>query len=69
MCLYLQLNTKIRLTMLCLSGFELNSRWVPLQMIQKHSIHFYIKAISFVDDHANAEEGHYFERLWNVIFS
>ena len=23
-------NTKIRLTMLCLSGFELYSRWVPL---------------------------------------
>ena len=22
--------TKIRLTMLCLSGFELHSRWVPL---------------------------------------
>ena len=24
------LNTKIRLTMLCLNGFELYSRWVPL---------------------------------------
>ena len=24
------LTTKIRLTMLCLSGFELYSRWVPL---------------------------------------
>ena len=24
------LNTKIRLTILCLSGFELYSRWVPL---------------------------------------
>ena len=24
------LNTKTRLTMLCLSGFELYSRWVPL---------------------------------------
>ena len=24
------LNTKIRLTMLCLSGFEVYSRWVPL---------------------------------------
>ena len=24
------LNTKIRLTMLCLSGFDLYSRWVPL---------------------------------------
>ena len=29
-CLYDRLNTKIRLTMLCLSGFELYSRWVPL---------------------------------------
>ena len=25
-----RLNTKIRSTMLCLSGFELYSRWVPL---------------------------------------
>ena len=25
-----RLNTKIRLTMLCRSGFELNSRWLPL---------------------------------------
>ena len=25
-----RLNTKIRLTMLCFSGFELNSRWVSL---------------------------------------
>ena len=25
------LNTKIRLTMLCLSGFELYSRWLPLE--------------------------------------
>ena len=25
-----RLNTKIRLTMLCLSGFKLYSRWVPL---------------------------------------
>ena len=25
-------NTKIRLTMLCLSGFELYSRWVPLKV-------------------------------------
>lgn len=49
----------------CLKGCFAATR----QMIQKHSIHFYIKAISFVDDHANPEEGHYFERLWNVIFS
>ena len=26
----IRLNTKIRLTILCLSGFELYSRWVPL---------------------------------------
>ena len=26
-------NTKIRLTMLCLSGFELYSRWVPLIIV------------------------------------
>ena len=32
-----RLNTKIRLTMLCLSGFELYSRWVPLlkQQLQR----------------------------------
>ena len=28
-----RLNTKIRLTMLCLSGFELYSRWVPLKYV------------------------------------
>ena len=27
------LNTKIRLTMLCLSGFELYSRWMPLRSL------------------------------------
>ena len=39
------------------------------EMIQKHPIDFYRKAISFVDDHVNPEEGHYFERLWHTIFS
>ena len=29
-CLYLTFKTKIRSTMLCVSGFELYSRWVPL---------------------------------------
>ena len=29
-----RLNTKTRLTMLCLSGFELYSRWVPLTKVQ-----------------------------------
>ena len=28
-----RLNTKIRLTMLCLSGYELYSRWVPLKKL------------------------------------
>ena len=30
-----RLNTKIRLTMLCLSGFELYSRWEPLKIQEK----------------------------------
>ena len=38
-------------------------------MIKKHPIEFYRKAISFVNDHTNPEEGHYFERLWPTIFS
>ena len=39
------------------------------EMIKKHPIDFYRKAISFVDDHPNPEEGHYFERLWATIIS
>ena len=31
-----RLNTKIRLTMLCLSGFELYSRWVPPERLQEN---------------------------------
>ena len=38
-------------------------------MIKKHPIEFYRKAISFVNDNPNPEEGHYFERLWPTIFS
>ena len=38
-------------------------------MIRKHPIDFYRNAISFVNDHKNPEEGHYFERLWATIFS
>ena len=49
----------------CLSGCVAATR----HMIRKHPIEFYKKAISFVDDHVNPEEGHYYERLWNVIFS
>ena len=38
-------------------------------MIKRHPIEFYRKAISFVDNHPNPEEGHYFERLWPLIIS
>lgn len=38
-------------------------------MIKKHPLEFYRKAISFIEDHKNPEEGHYFERLWAVMFS
>ena len=38
-------------------------------MIRKHPIEFYKKAITFVNDHPNPEEGHYFERMWPTIFS
>ena len=34
-----RLNTKIRLTMLCLSGFELYSRWLPLKSQPMFSDH------------------------------
>ena len=37
-------------------------------MIRRHPIEFYKKAITFVNDHPNPEEGHYFERLWPTIF-
>jgi len=50
---------------LCYAGCFAATR----NMIRKHSIEFYKKAISFVDDHINPEEGHYFERLWATIFS
>ena len=50
---------------ICLAGCFAATR----DMIKKHPIDFYKKAISFVDDHKNPEEGHYFERLWATIFS
>ena len=50
---------------ICLAGCFAVTR----DMIKKHPIDFYKKAISFVDDHKNPEEGHYFERLWAAIFS
>ena len=31
----MHLNAEIRLTMLCVSGFELYSRWVPLNSLNK----------------------------------
>ena len=37
-------------------------------MIRKHPIDFYKKAISFVSNNKNPEEGHYFERLWATVF-
>ena len=40
-------NTKIRLTMLCLSGFELYSRWVPpTNFIAPHRMRFYASKIT-----------------------
>ena len=33
-----RLNTKIRLTMLCLSGFDLYSRWVPLILFSPYEL-------------------------------
>ena len=38
-------------------------------MIRKHPVEFYKKAMSLIDDHPNPEEGHYFERLWPTIIS
>ena len=49
----------------CLAGCFAATR----NMIKKHPVDFYRRAISFVDDHPNPEEGHYFERLWATIFS
>ena len=38
-----RLNTKIRLTMLCLSGFKLYSRWVPLLRVRRDDRHVLLK--------------------------
>ena len=50
--------------------------WVPSacfsatrERIKQHPLEFYIKLLSFVDNHPNPEEGHYFERLWVHMFS
>ncbi|XP_022083669.1 uncharacterized protein LOC110975458 isoform X4 [Acanthaster planci] len=37
------------------------------ETLHRHPLSFYQKAISFVNDHPNPEEGHYFERLWATI--
>ena len=46
-----RLNTKIRLTMLCLSGFELYSRWVPL--LKQDIIILYVLLVMSKTAHAN----------------
>ncbi|XP_038053576.1 uncharacterized protein LOC119726025 [Patiria miniata] len=45
----------------CVSASRKNLRRFPVS--------FYEKAISFVNDHWNPEEGHYFERLWATIIN
>ena len=40
-------NTKIRLTMLCLSDFELYSRWVPLKIYTCRTVSLVIKSGNF----------------------
>ena len=42
---------------------------VSRSRILTHPKSFYENAISFVNDHPNPEEGHYFERMWPAIFS
>ena len=42
-----RLNTKMRLRMPCLSGFELYSRWVPLRVV-KVKIKSPFKNVSFM---------------------
>lgn len=38
------------------------------ERIHFRSLDVYKKLISFIDDHPNPEEGHYFERMWHGIF-
>ncbi|XP_038053552.1 uncharacterized protein LOC119726001 [Patiria miniata] len=45
----------------CISASRENLRRFPVS--------FYEKAISFVNDHSNPEEAHYFERLWATIIN
>ena len=41
-----RLNTKIRSTVLCLSGFELYSRWVPLRNMWSIKAHLTVLKLS-----------------------
>jgi hypothetical protein len=41
---------------------------VTRELIQKKPISFYKYLLSFLEDHANPEEGHYLERTWVYIF-
>ncbi|XP_038053542.1 uncharacterized protein LOC119725991 [Patiria miniata] len=50
---------------LCLSGCFSASRG----NLRRFPVSFYEKAISFVNDHSDPEEGHYFERLWATIIN
>jgi hypothetical protein len=41
---------------------------VSKELIYKKPIAFYKHLLSFLEDHSNPEEGHYFERTWVYIF-
>ena len=58
-----RLSTKIRLIMLCLSGFELYSRWVPLLSIAKARGHRMTSGI------LNRGTTHGFHELYALFFA
>ena len=39
------------------------------EKLRRHPVEFYKRGISFVSDHPDPTEGHYFERLWHTIVS
>lgn len=41
---------------------------VSKELIYKKPIMFYKHLLSFLEDHSNPEEGHYFERTWVYVF-
>ncbi|XP_038053492.1 uncharacterized protein LOC119725936 isoform X2 [Patiria miniata] len=49
----------------CLAGCFSATR----ENLRLHPLSFYQKAITFVNDHSNPEEAHYFERLWGAIIN